>query len=224
MRGLIFWLGLGLGGALGAQAPLHIVAVERTGLPPYESEDRVYCMDGGQDRGLRVGDRLFVKRTGDVRVLGHLWVTEVRGDQARARYEPMETVYPMKGDLAILEVLKWMPETGRLNPDPLPVASPPGSTSKAPPREGVLFFLPQQAELSPAGVKKLETWVEEWGREGQWGIQVPMAKAIKPALQKQRIASLEAALHSLGLEHVKLETDPRTTEGKNDPAWIRHWD
>jgi hypothetical protein len=222
MRGFIFCLGLGC--ALGAQTPLHIVAVERRGLPPYESEDRVYCLDGGQDHGLRLGDRLLVKRTGEARAFGHLWVTEVRGNQAGARYEPMESTYPLKGDLAILEVLMRIPEAGQLNLDPLPVASSPGSTPKAPPREGVLFFLPQQAELSLAGVKKLETWVEAWGREGQWGIQVPTAKAIRPALQKQRIASLEAALRALGLEHVKVETDPRTTEGKNDPAWIRRWD
>jgi hypothetical protein len=104
------------------------------------------------------------------------------------------------------------------------VAPPPSPTPKAPPREGLLFFLPSQAELSPAGVKKLETWVAAWGREGQWGIQVPMVKASNSALQKQRTASLEAALRALGLEHVKVETDPRTTEGKNEPAWIRHWD
>jgi len=219
-----FLVCLGLWGLLGAQAPLHIVTVEHTGPPPYESEDRVYGLDGGQDQGLRVGDRLLVKRTGDVRAIGHLWVTEVRGHRAGARYEPMEETYPMKGDLAILEVLKGLPEAGRLNPDPLPVASPPGSTSKAPPREGVLYFLPKQAELSPAGVKKVEAWVQEWGREGQWGIQVPTAKAVKPVLQQQRAASLEAILRSLGLEHVKVETDPRTAEGKNDPAWIRHWD
>jgi hypothetical protein len=53
---------------------------------------------------------------------------------------------------------------------------------------------------------------------------VPTAKAVKPDLQKQRVASLEAILRTLGLEHLKVETDPRTTEGKNDPAWIRHWD
>jgi hypothetical protein len=219
-----FLVCLGLCGLLGAQAPLHIVTVEHTGPPPYESEDRVYGLDGGQDQGLRVGDRLLVKRTGDVRAIGHLWVTEVRGHRAGARYEPMEETYPMKGDLAILEVLKGLPEAVRLNADPLPVASPPGSTAKAPPREGVLFFLPKQAELSPAGVKKVEAWVQGWGREGQWGIQVPTAKASKPVLQKQRVASLEAILHTLGLEHVKVETDPRTTEGKNDPVWIRHWD
>jgi hypothetical protein len=219
-----FLVYLGLGGVLGAQPPLHIVAVERKGLPPYEAADRVYCLDGGLDHGLRVGDRLLVKRTGDVRACGHLWVTEVQGDQAGARYEPMESTYPMKGDLAILEVLKRMPEAGRLDPEGLPTVPSPDSTPKAPPREEVVFFLPQQAELSLAGMKKLEVWVGEWGRGGQWGIQVPMAKAIKPALQKRRVESLKTALRALGIEQVALESGSRTIEGKYDPAWIRHWD
>ena len=219
-----FLVGLAFGGILGAQTPLHIKAVERRGLPPYAPADRIYCLDGGRDRGLRVGDRLLVQRIGDIRACGHLWVTEVQPDQAEARYEPMGSAYPMKGDLAILEVLKWMPDAGRLNSDLLPVPPRPKATPSAPPREGVLFFLPQQAELSLAGVKKLEVWVEEWGRAGQWGIQVPTAKAIRPALQKQRAESLEVALRALGIEHVKLETDPRTTDGKYDPAWVRHWD
>ena len=222
MRWLL--LCLGLGGILEAQAPLHITAVERRGLPPYEPADRVYCLDGGQERGLRVGDRLLVKRTGESRACGHLWVTKVQPDRAEARYEPMASTYPMKGDLALLEVLKRVPEGEPVNPDPLPVPSPPRVTSKAPPREGVLFFLPQQAELSPAGVKKLELWVEAWGRTGQWGIQVPATRAIKPALQKQRAESLEAALRALGIEHVTLATEPRVAEGKNDPAWVCHWE
>ncbi len=219
-----FLVCLALGGILDAQAPLHIAAVERRGPPPYEATDRIYCLDGGRDRGLRVGDRLLVKRIGDIRACGHFWVTEVRANQAEARYEPTDSTYPMKGDLAILEVLKWLPDPGRLNPEPLPVPPPLKATPKAPPREGVLFFLPQQAALSLAGVKKLEVWVEEWGRAGQWGILVPTAKALKPALQKQRAESLEAALRALGIEHVKLETDPRTTESKYDPTWVRHWD
>jgi hypothetical protein len=108
--------------------------------------------------------------------------------------------------------------------DLIPVASPPQTAVEAPPREGLLYFLPQRAELSPAGVKKLEDWVQEWGSGGRWAVQVPTAKAIKPVLQKQRAESLQAALRALGIEGVKLETDPRTTEGKYDPAWIRHWD
>jgi hypothetical protein len=206
------------------QQPLHIMAIERKGLPPYESTDRVYCLDGGKDCGLRVGARLSVKRVGEARVCGHLWVTEVTSHQAGARYAPRDSTYPMKGDLATLDILKSMPEAGRLNPDPLPVVSSPSATPKAPPHEGVLFFLPQRAELSLAGVKKLEAWVQAWGREGQWSIQVPTAKAIKPALQKQRIESLEAALRALGIEQVKQETGARATESKYDPAWIRHWE
>jgi hypothetical protein len=213
-----------LGGTLGAQAPFHIVAVEHRGLPPYESEDRVYTLDGGADRGLRVGDRMLVKRVGQVQALGHLWVTEVQGGRAGGRYEPLDETYPMRGDLALLEVLKWMPGAGRLDPDPLPAVPSPDSTSGAPPREGVLYFLPGQAELSPAGVKKLEGWVAEWGRGGQWGLQVPMAKSSKLTLQKQRAEALATALRALGLERVALETAPRAGEGKNDPAWVRHWD
>jgi hypothetical protein len=215
---------LGLGGVLGAQASFQIVAVERHGLPPYETADRVYCLDGGQERGLRVGDRLWVKRPGAPRACGHLWVTKVGPGRAEARYEPMASIYPMKGDLALLEVLKRLPGPGPLNLDPLPMPLPPQATPQAPPREGLLFFLPQQAELSPAGVKKVEQWVQAWGSAGQWGILVPAARALKPTLQKQRAESLAAALRALGIEQVKLETEPRTTEGKYDPAWIRHWD
>jgi hypothetical protein len=222
MRWLFLCLGLGWG--LVAQQPLHIVAVEHKGLPPYESADRVYCLDGGQDCGLRVGARLLVKRVGEAHVCGYLWVTEVASHQAGARYEPRDSTYPLKGDLAILDVLKGIPGAGRLNPDPMPVVVPPSATPKAPPQEGLLYFLPQHAELSLAGVKKLEVWVQEWGREGQWSIHVPTARAIKPALQKRRLESLRAALRALGIEQVQLETGTRTLEGKYDPAWIRHWE
>jgi hypothetical protein len=218
------YLCLGLGWVLGAQQPVHIVAVERKGLPPFESADRVYCLDGGQASGLRVGVRLSVKRTGENGVCGYLWVTEVRDHQAEARYEPRDSIYPLKGDLAMLDVLKSLPDAGGGASDVLPMVPSPSTTPKAPPQEGVLFFLPQRAELSPAGVKKLETWVQEWGREGQWGIQVPTAKAIKPALQKQRVESLEAALRSLGIDHVKLETGVRALESKYDPVWVHHWE
>jgi hypothetical protein len=215
---------LGLAGTLSAQVALRIVAVERHGLPPYEESDRVYRLDGGKDHGLRVGDRLLVKRPGEVHAFGHLWVTELLRDRAGARFEPLAATAPMKGDIAILEEMKWMPGTAPMETDLLPVISPPLNRPEAPPREGVLFFLPQQAELSLAGMRKLETWVEQWGAEGRWVIQVPAVKALKPALQKQRAETLLAALKALGITSVKLETNPRATESKYDPAWIRHWE
>lgn len=222
MRHLL--LGLGFACALGAQVPLHIVSVERKGLPPYEAADRIYRLDGGQSRGLRVGDRLLVKRSGEPKTLGHLRVVEVRGEQCDTHFEPSGASYPMKGDLVVREELKWPPIFAPLDVDPLPRASMPTATSEAPPREGLLFFLPQQADLSPAGLKKLETWVRDWGTEGRWAVLVPTAKALPAALQKRRAEALQVALQSLGVAQAKLETEPRTTEGKYDPAWIRHWD
>lgn len=219
-----FLICLGMASVLGAQVPFRIIAVERQGLPPYESQDRIYRLDGGQERGLRVGDRLSVKRTGDIRPLGRLRVIDVRGDRAGTTFEPVASAYPMKGDLALREELKWMPTARLLDPDPLPVVPPPDAATEAPPREGVLFFLPQRADLSLAGLKKLEAWVETWGAAGRWIIQVPTAKALKPALQKQRAETLQAALRSMGIERVKLDSEPRTAEGKFDPTWIRHWD
>jgi len=100
---------LGLACVLGAQVPLHIVAVERKGLPPYEAADRIYRLDGGQSRGLRVGDRLLVKRSGEPRAIGHVRVVEVRGEQCETLFEPSGSTYPMKGDLVLREELKWPP-------------------------------------------------------------------------------------------------------------------
>src|SRR5512133_809347 len=150
-------------GVLHAQVSLHVIAGERRGPPPYEAADSSDRLDGGQNRGLRLGDRLIVKRMGEVTALGHLRVTVIHGTQAEARFEPTTSVYPMKGDLALWEELKWMPESPRLDADPIPVASPPRAAVEAPPREGILYFLPQRAELSPAGLKKLEDWVQAWG-------------------------------------------------------------
>jgi hypothetical protein len=219
-----FPLCLVLVSALGAQAPFHIISVERRGLPPYEAADRTYGLDGGQNRGLKVGDRLIVKRSGEVLPLGHLRVTEVRGERAGASFEPAAAVYPMKGDLAIREELLCIPEVTRLSVEPIPLAPTPRPAAVAPPREGVLYFLPQRTDLSPAGLKKLETWIQEWGVQGRWAVQVPSSKALKPALQNLRAEALQAALHALGIEHPTVETEPRTAEGKYDPAWIRHWD
>jgi len=214
----------GLVGALSAQEPLHIVSVERRGPPPYEADDRIYCLNGGQDRGLHIGDRLVVRRPGEVRALGHLRVTQLRGDKAEAHFESNGSTYPLKGDLALVEILNWLPSLTPVSDDPFPEIPAPSTKVEAPPKEGILFFLPQQAELSPAGLRKVESWVEAWGHEGRWAVQVPATKALSPNLQTQRAESLLAALRALGIEHVTLETEPRTLESKYDPAWIRHWD
>jgi hypothetical protein len=148
----------------------------------------------------------------------------VFGGRAGASFEPAGAGYPMKGDLAIREELLRIPEVTQLGVEPIPLAPAPRPAAEAPPREGVLYFLPKRADLSPAGQKKLESWIQEWGVGGRWAVLVPTAKALKPALQKLRAETLQAALHSLGIEQATVEDQPRTAEGKYDPAWIRHWD
>jgi hypothetical protein len=220
MNGMI--LCLSLAGALGAQAPMHIVGVERHGPPPYEQSDRIYVVDGAQ--ALHVGERLLVKRPGEAAVLGVLRVATRRADRAEARFEPTEATFPMKGDLVFQAILKVLPPPASIDPEPIPRLATPKPTAEAPPQEGLLFFLPQRADLSLAGVKKLEAWVEAWGTEGRWVLQVPKAKALKPALQKQRAEAILQALRTLGIEKVALESPARTSEGKYDPTWLQHWD
>ncbi|HLP30578.1 MAG TPA: hypothetical protein VK150_04395 [Geothrix sp.] len=222
MRWFLIWLALA--GALGAQTPIRVAAVERRGLPPYEPADRIYRLDAGKARGLRVGDRLTVKRKGERLALGHLQVIEVQADHTDAHFDPVSSAYPMVGDLALLLELKWMPAGPALDPDPLPVPEAPLRSATAPPREGLLYFLPQRADLSPVGQKKVEAWVQAWGRGGRWAIQVPTAKGVNAALQQQRVDALLAALRACGVEAATVERDPRMAEGKHDPAWIRHWD
>jgi hypothetical protein len=209
---------------LGAQGPLHVVAVVRRGPPPYEAGDRYYRLDGGQNKGLRLGDRFIVKRAGDATTLGHLRLVEVHGQEADARFEPAGASYPMKGDLVLRDVLKGIPAPSPVDPEPLPGLALPLPKPEAPPREGLLFFLPQKADLSLAGLKKLEGWVAAWGIGGRWAVQVPTARALRPALQKERAEAVQHALRALGIEDVKVESEPRTAESKYDPVWVRHWE
>ena len=226
-----FPLSLVLTGALGAPtstppppSPMQIVAVERRGPPPYAVVDRIYCVNGGRGRGLQVGDRLTVKRVGEAGAIGHLRVTAVGSDRSEGHFVPSYSTYPMKGDLVLREEQRPVPEVPRLDAEPLPTLAAPLRATEAPPREGLIFFLPQKGELSLAGLRKLEAWVADWGTGGRWAVQVPTAKALNPALQKERAESLSAALRALGIAHVTIETEPRTVKGKYDPAWIRHWD
>lgn len=217
-------LSLFMVGALSAQGTFPIVGVERRGLPPYESEERIYRLALPVSADLKVGDRLKVTRKGVRQALGHLTVVEVRSPQAWCAFEAAGEARPMKGDAATLEVHHWPPPDEGWRPEPLPVIPPPAARVEAPPDEGLLYFLPGSAELSPAGQRKLQAWVEAWGSAGRWAILQPPTQGKARDLQGQRAAALQAALRALGIEGVQLQTEPRSAEGKHEPAWIRHWD
>lgn len=209
---------------LGAQAALRIVAVTRKGLPPYQLADRIYRLEGAETEALRVGQRLQVRREGRPQALGHLCVTEVQAGGAEATFQPSGALYPMKGDTAWLVLLPPLPEVPGPGIDPAPLPAGHSNLAEAPPREGLLYFLPQQSDLSPAGREKLQTWVAAWGTGGRWAVQLPATPALSPALQLRRAGTLQQALRTLGIPQAAVETGARTAEGRYDPAWIRHWD
>ncbi len=204
------------------QAPLRIQSVDRRGLPPYdEGSPRLYRLDGGENRGLRAGDRLRVRRPGEG-TLAHLRVVEVKAEWSLAALDQILADYPLKGDLVVREDLPPLPTLPVLGPAPTlgtPEAAV-GSSMEAPPREGLLWFLPGTRDLSPAGEGKLAAWVEAWGREGHWAVLLPEEDALREA----RFESIREALARLGVHEAANQTASRKAEGPNQPAWIQHRD
>ncbi len=208
------------------QAPLRILAVERRGMPPYEEgAPRLYRLDGGENRGLQVGDRLQIRRVGEG-FLGHLKVVEVRAEWAMAALEANAVGYPLRGDMVIREELAPLPALPQFQDRP-PLAAPApakGSSAEAPPQEGLLWFLPVSRELSPAGLGKLAGWVQAWGTGGRWTVQIPEDDRVAEAMREARFESLKEALLRLGVQEVAREGGDRKAEGANHPAWVRRWD
>jgi len=205
---------------------MRIQAVERRGLPPYEeTATRLYRLDGGENRGLRTGDRLQVRRTGEG-TLAHLRVVEVRAEWSRAALDQTLADYPLRGDLVTREDLPALPGLPALAPDlaSTPPAVPKAETPEAPPQEGLLWFLPTSRELSPAGEAKLAAWVEAWGRTGRWGVLVPDDDRVAEVLRAARFESLREALARLGVTGVSRHGGTRRVEGVNHPLWIQRWD
>lgn len=95
MRILVLLLALPL-----AASGLRVVAVERSGWPPYEDDRRTYRLAGEGTAVLRPGDLLRLARPGEVRDLGRLRVVAVEPGRVSARLETRGATYPLIGDQA----------------------------------------------------------------------------------------------------------------------------
>lgn len=205
--------------SLAAQTTFTIVAVERQGLPPYEDDRRLYRLDGGEERDLRPGDFLVFRKAGQG-VSGRMRVTEVRKGWSLAVLDAAPFGAPMKGDGVQKTILARLPGMPAPRPDLPKVVAVPLPGSEAPPREGLLWFLPASAELSLAGQAKLSAWVEAWGREGRWRVVVGTARTAPEALRQARGRVLAELLHQAHVEAEVLLED-RGADGPNHPAWIQ---
>jgi hypothetical protein len=136
--------------------------------------------------------------------------------------------FPMKGDLAVprepVRTLPALPAPGR----PLPPAElaaslvpaspalpvpPPGAAHREP-----IFFLPEQAVLTPAAKAKLKTWVAAWGRAGRWVLAQPPAEP-SPLVQA-RITALRDELNRLGVPRIELGSAEQAPPGKYPAVFV----
>lgn len=218
-----FWPFLLMTAALHAGAPLAVTGVVREGLPPYEDSERLYRLEGdGCDR-LRPGQILLPVRPREPRPLGQLEVVKAGPAFALARMSRPGATFPMKGDLAVprepLRRLPALPETGA----PLAQAPRPGEPALPPPPPGAahreaIFFLPDQAVLTPGARAKLKAWVSAWGRAGRWVLALPPEQP--SPLTEARVTALREELGRLGVPKVELGSAEQAPPGKYPAVFV----
>lgn len=223
-RFLVFFL---LSGGLWAASALRIVSVGRIGLPPYEQSDRIYRLEGPGCPVLRVGELLVLKREGERRDLGRLEVLSIHTDHAEAKLTTPGETFPLKGDLAVrTELLHGLPAISvPAFPAPLPSLASlrPRTVAEALPRaqgpahREPIYFLKGDASLSPGALVKLQTWVDQWGPQGQWILDGPRALS---TLHQERLSALRAELQRLGIPVLEIRAMAEEPPGRYDAIYI----
>lgn len=210
----------------GAAPPLRIIAVERPGLPPYEGPDRLYRLEGEGVDHLRPGDRIALRRGLQPLRIGRLEVVSLQLGFAMARrYAPdADAAFPIIGDTAGRLVAHPLPPVPALEePDEsldLDPASPRALSAADLPSLECLFYLPGDAELSPAGREKLRAWTRSWGTEATWTLLVPRDPKVPQALAHQRSESLRQLLTEAGVATIDIQTVPPPARGAYDVMYV----
>jgi len=222
------FLGIILGSMLTAAPPLQVAGVLRAGMPPYDESERLYRLEGEGCPTLGVSEYLTLQRSGERRNLGRLQVTAIKEGYALARLAVPGETYPLKGDLAVRHerviALPALPKqtieessfpAEALAPR-LPKLAIPLSPSKEALHREPIFFYKGSAELSPAALLKLQSWVAAWGIPGRWVLLVPVVPELLPAVSQARTEALQGALKHLGVKDVELRPMPPGPSAKYD--------
>lgn len=206
---------------LAAASPLHVSAVVRLGLPPYEDANRLYRLEGEGAGTLRPGAVVTLHRPGrDVRP-GRLRVVNLTPQGALAKLESPGDHFPLIGDQALearpapFPTFPSLPETttaaAKISPHP-PVAR-----SAAP--LAALYFLKGDATVSPGGLAKLRTWAAAWDRTRPWRLMMPR-DGEDPGLSLRRAESVRTALQDLGVTQVILDPVPPIEGAPYDVVYL----
>ncbi|MBP1626769.1 MAG: hypothetical protein H6Q00_1244 [Holophagaceae bacterium] len=203
-----------------AGSPLRISSVERLGQPPYENSERLYRVAGDGWEDLKVGGNLDLRRPGDRRSLGRLEVVSVGRGFVMARVAAPGDTYPLVGDLAVSRDIRPqpLPDWPEFDPNPLPtlVRLAPSAPKADLRLQEPIFFLKGDGSLSPGGAKKLENWVQAYGRDGHWFLLCPTDPRVSPELVQARCQTLRTRLEQLGISTLEIRTGPFETHEKYD--------
>lgn len=224
-------LGLFVAPLLMAAQPLQVVAVVRSGMPPFEEGGRLYRLEGDGCLALKVNEQLTLKRSGEARPLGRLEVTAVKDGYALAKLALSGETYPLKGDLAVrhemIQSLPSLPVARQELPIPTealapraPKAAIPQALLKAGNRRECIYFLKGNAELSPGALAKLRAWVQSWDLDGRWTILIPESADIPQALSQARAEALKAGFKELGVSQVEIRPLPPEPPARYDSVYI----
>jgi len=202
---------------------LVVVQVVREGEPPYEDNNRLYRLEGDLCATLRLHQPLLLVRFGEARPMGQLEVVKLGPDFALARVSKPGASYPMKGDRAVpregLTRLPPLPGSTALAgaphqpAEPALMAPPPSAPHREP-----IYFLPEQAVLSPAAKTKLKAWVAAWGRAGHWVLVLP--KYGPSAQDADRVRVLREELKRLGVARVEQKNSDLEAPGQYPAVFV----
>lgn len=235
MKGLLaLFISLGL---LQAGQPLHVACVVRQGLPPYEEESqKFYRLEGDGCESLNIGELISLARPAEKRRIGRLKVTVVKGSYALAIVESPGETFPLRGDLVVrqekLLQLPALPEpTAEVLATDVGVHEPqvPEEVKRLPSMSAAevaaskrepIYFLKDDAHLSPGALRKLAGWVEAWGKEGLWFLAFPAQPSPSSELCRSRAEALKTELKQLGVERVEEHVLPTTEPGPYQAVYV----
>jgi hypothetical protein len=140
------------------------------------------------------------------------------GPLLAALSQPATLALPVPRDP--LRSLPGLPSPGRALA--LAVSQPAAPALPVPPpavahREPI-FFLPEQAILTPAARSKLKAWVAAWGRAGRWVLALPPAEP--SPLDQARITALREELNRLGVAKIELGSAATAPPGKYPAVYV----
>jgi hypothetical protein len=138
-----------------------------------------------------------------------------RPEDAPPRPFSIEVAKPVQGspEDAPREVLPAAPLPPAVTPVPL---DKPSVTARRQP----IYFLKENASLSPGALEKLKSSVASWGFKDRWVLGYPGIAGLIPALQQERLAVLRAELRRLGIEALEIRLLPPETPGKYDVVFV----